>query len=270
MFLSFSLPLSSGRQISYDAQRDPQNGFSQTASYYNSEDPKNSWRIGAGGNSPDLQKGNGVFRANYQHLSPYGQLGVNGSIKNNDYRSVSGNWYGSFTATPYGAALHQSSAGSEPRMMVVTGVKGIPIGDGSSVTNDYGVAVANGVSSYQTSDVRVDVNHLPDDVEVYSSVVSKTLTEGAIGFRKIRAIKGERLMATVRLADGSFPPLGASVTDDSSGFEAGLVGDGGLAYLAGVSGEKSLTVRWGDDEHCRIQVPQDSAAFNGQMLLPCQ
>ncbi|KQN47253.1 fimbrial protein [Serratia sp. Leaf51] len=269
MFLSFSLPLSSGQQVSYDAQQDSQGGFSQTASYYNSQDPNNTWRVGAGGSSPDLQKGDGVFRANYQHMSPYGQFGVNGSVKNNDYRSVNANWYGSMTATAAGAALHQSSAGSEPRMMVSTGVKGIPISDGASVTNDYGIAVVNGVSSYQTSDIRVDVNHLPDDVEVYSSVVSKTLTEGAIGFRKIRAIKGERLMAVIRLADGSHPPLGASVTDNSSGFEAGLIGDGGLAYLAGVSGEKSLTVRWGDENQCRIQVPSDTATQSGQVLLPC-
>lgn len=269
MFLSFSLPLSSGQQISYDAQQDSQGGFSQTASYYNSQDPNNSWRVGAGGSSPDLQKGDGVFRANYQHMSPYGQLGVNGSVKNNDYRSVNANWYGSFTATAAGAALHQSSSGSEPRMMVSAGVKGIPISEGASVTNDYGIAVVNGVSSYQTSDIRVDVNHLPDDVEVYSSVVSKTLTEGAIGFRKIRAIKGERLMAVIRLADGSYPPLGSSVTDNSSGFEAGLIGDGGLAYLAGVSGEKSLTVRWGEDQKCRIQVPSQPVTRSGQVLLPC-
>nr|WP_255562182.1 fimbria/pilus outer membrane usher protein [Rahnella sp. PD12R] len=269
MFLSFSLPLSSGQQISYDAQQDSQGGFSQTASYYNSQDPNNSWRVGAGGSSPDLQKGDGVFRANYQHMSPYGQLGVNGSVKNNDYRSVNANWYGSFTATGAGAALHQSSSGSEPRMMVSAGVKGIPISEGASVTNDYGIAVVNGVSSYQTSDIRVDVNHLPDDVEVYSSVVSKTLTEGAIGFRKIRAIKGERLMAVIRLADGSYPPLGSSVTDNSSGFEAGLIGDGGLAYLAGVSGEKSLTVRWGDEQQCRIQVPSQPVTRSGQVLLPC-
>ncbi|PKE29087.1 fimbrial protein [Rahnella sp. AA] len=269
VFLSFSLPLSSGQQISYDAQQDSQGGFSQTASYYNSQDPNNSWRVGAGGSSPDLQKGDGVFRANYQHMSPYGQLGVNGSVKNNDYRSVNANWYGSFTATAAGAALHQSSSGSEPRMMVSAGVKGIPISEGASVTNDYGIAVVNGVSSYQTSDIRVDVNHLPDDVEVYSSVVSKTLTEGAIGFRKIRAIKGERLMAVIRLADGSYPPLGSSVTDNSSGFEAGLIGDGGLAYLAGVSGEKSLTVRWGDDQTCRIQVPAQPVTRSGQVLLPC-
>ncbi|VTR61465.1 Outer membrane usher protein papC precursor [Serratia fonticola] len=38
----------------------------------------------------------------------------------------------------------------------------------------------------------------------YSSVVSKTLTEGAIGYRKIRAIKGQQLMAVIRLQDGSF------------------------------------------------------------------
>ncbi|MFU2314943.1 FimD/PapC C-terminal domain-containing protein [Rahnella sp. PCH160] len=76
-------------------------------------------------------------------------------------------------------------------------------------------------------------------------------------------------MAVIRLADGSFPPLGSSVTDNSSGFEAGLIGDGGLAYLAGVSGEKSLTVRWGDGQQCRVQVPSQPVTNTGQVLLPC-
>lgn len=270
MFLSFSLPLSAGQQISYDAQQSSSGGFSQAVSYYNSQDINNTWRVSAGGNSPDIQKGNGVFRGNYQHNTPYGQFGLNGSVKNNDYRSLSGNWYGSFTATQYGAALHQNSAGDEPRMMLAAGVKGIPINNGSGVTNNYGIAVVNGVSSYQSSDVWIDVNNLPDNVEVYSSVVSKTLTEGAIGYRKIRAIKGQQLMAVIRLQDGSFPPLGSVVTDDSTGIESGLIGDGGMAYLAGISAEKKLTVRWGENNQCHIQVPDDRSISSGQVLLPCQ
>ncbi|CAI1085685.1 Outer membrane usher protein papC precursor [Serratia fonticola] len=270
IFLSFSLPISAGQQISYDAQQSSSGGFSQAVSYYNSQDINNTWRVSAGGNSPDIQKGNGVFRGNYQHNTPHGQFGLNGSVKNNDYRSLSGNWYGSLTATPYGAALHQNSAGDEPRIMLAAQVKGIPINNGSGVTNDYGIAVANGVSSYQTSDVWIDVNNLPVDVEVYSSVVSKTLTEGAIGYRKIRAIKGQQLMAVIRLQDGSFPPLGSVVTDNSTGFESGLVGENGLVYLAGISAEKKLTVRWGENKQCRIHAPDDSSIYSGQVLLPCQ
>ncbi|MCX2942655.1 hypothetical protein ORG37_05990, partial [Rahnella perminowiae] len=56
---------------------------------------------------------------------------------------------------------------------------------------------------------------------------------------------------------------------NSSGFEAGLVGDGGLAYLAGVSGEKSLTVHWGDEQQCQIQVLPQPVTRSGQVLLPC-
>lgn len=270
VFLSFSLPLSAGQQISYDAQQSSSGGFNQAVSYYNSQDINNSWRVSAGGNSPDIQKGNGVFRGNYQHNTPHGQFGLNGSVKNNDYRSLSGNWYGSFTATPYGAGLHQNSAGDEPRIMLAAGVKGIPVNNGSSVTNGYGIAVVNGASSYQTSDVWIDVNNLPEDIEVYSSIVSKTLTEGAIGYRKIRAIKGQQLMVIIRLADGTYPPLGSAVTDDSTGIESGLIGDSGMAYLAGISENKKLTVRWADNKQCDIQVPDDRSLSSGQILLPCQ
>lgn len=210
-----------------------------------------------------------MFRGNYQHNSPQGQFGLNASVKNNDYRSASANWYGSFTATPYGAALHQSSAGHEPIMMVATGVQGIPVNYGSGITNAYGIAVVNGVSSYQKSDVRIDVNNLPEGVEVYNSVISKTLTEGAIGYRKVRAIKGQQLIAIIRLLDGSYPPLGSTVTDDGTGIESGFVGEGGLTYLAGISEERKLTVRWGDNTQCRISVPENRALVSGQVLLPC-
>lgn len=270
MYLSFSLPLAVGQQISYDAQNSSSGGFNQTVSYYNSQDINNNWRVSAGGNSQDIQNGNGVFRGNYQHNSPHGQLGLNGSVKNNDYRSASANWYGSFTATPFGAALHQSSAGNEPRMMLATGVKGIPVNGGAGLTNDYGIAVVNGVSSYQTSDVRIDINNLPEDVEVSHSVISKTLTEGAIGYRSIRAIKGQQLMAIIRLQDGSYPPLGSAVTDDGTGMESGLVGDHGLTYLAGISEARKLTVRWGNEMKCHVTVPDNRSITSGQVLLPCE
>ncbi|MDL1144589.1 fimbria/pilus outer membrane usher protein [Yersinia pestis] len=150
-----------------------------------------------------------MFRGGYQHSSPYGEFGLDGSHKNNEYNSINTNWYGSITATAYGVAAHQNKAGNEPRIMVDTGdVAGVSLNNNSAVTNRFGVAVVSGATSYQQSDIRVDVQNLPDDIEVYNTVIQKTLTEGAIGYREIRAVKGRQMMAIIRLKDGSSPPLG--------------------------------------------------------------
>ncbi|CNF03896.1 outer membrane fimbrial usher porin [Yersinia similis] len=270
MFLSLSVPISMGQQASYDAQQGSNTDYTQNISYFNNQDSKNIWRISAGGGNPELQKGNGVFRGGYQYSSPYGEFGLDGSHKNNEYNSINANWYGSITATAYGVAAHQNKAGNEPRIMVDTGdVSGVSLNNNSAVTNRFGVAVVSGATSYQQSDIRVDVQNLPDDIEVYNTVIQKTLTEGAIGYREIRAVKGQQMMVIIRLKDGSFPPLGASVITDKTGAEVGIVGDDGLTYLAGLQDAERLTVQWGKKQ-CTFILPKDKGMNSGKVLLPCQ
>ncbi len=270
VFFSFSVPIGVGQQVSYDAQHDKNNGYSQNISYFNSQDPRNIWRVSAGGASPEIQQGNGVFRGGYQHSSPYGEFGVDASHKNNEYNSLNTNWYGSITATAKGVSAHQNKSGNEPRIMIDTGdVSGVSLNNNSAITNRFGVAVVNGVTSYQQSDVRVDVQSLPEDIEVYSTVIQKTLTEGAIGYREIRAVKGQQIMAIIRLDDGSFPPLGSSVIADKTGAEVGILGESGLTYLAGLDDAGKLTVQWGKKQ-CKIILPENNGMNSGKILLPCQ
>ncbi len=49
IFFSFTLPIGSGQQLSDDAQHDKNSGYSQNISYFNSQDPRNIWRVSAGG-----------------------------------------------------------------------------------------------------------------------------------------------------------------------------------------------------------------------------
>ncbi len=60
------------------------------------------------------------------------------------------------------------------------------------MTNRFGVGVVSAGSSYRRSDISVDVAALPEDVDVSSSVISRVLTEGAVGYRKIDASRGRR------------------------------------------------------------------------------
>ncbi|EJU4719874.1 fimbria/pilus outer membrane usher protein [Salmonella enterica] len=189
------------------------------------------------------------------------------------YRSLGLSWYGSVTATAHGAAFSQSMAGNEPRMMIDTGdVAGVPVNGNSGVTNRFGVGVVSAGSSYRRSDISVDVAALPEDVDVSSSVISQVLTEGAVGYRKIDANQGDQVLGHIRLADGASPPFGALVVSGKTGRTAGMVGDGGLAYLTGLSGEdrRTLNVSWDGRVQCRLTLPETVTLSRGPLLLPCR
>ncbi|MWP60567.1 PapC/FimD family outer membrane usher protein, partial [Escherichia coli] len=114
----------------------------------------------------------------------------------------------------------------------------------------------------------VDLNKLPEDVEAPRPMVESVLTEGAIGYREFEVVKGSRLFAVLRLADNSYPPFGASVTN-AKGRELGMVADSGLAWLSGVNPGETLNVGWDGRTQCMVDIPKNLNPIQ-QLLLPCR
>ncbi|EAP1707842.1 fimbrial outer membrane usher protein StdB [Salmonella enterica] len=273
VYASVSVPWGDGRQVSYNVQRDNRGSLQQNLSYSDFHNPDTSWNISAGARRDDNSGNRSNFSGSLQSRLPWGQVSADATLQPGQYRSLGLSWYGSATATRQGAALSQSLSGNEPRMMInADGVPGIPVAGGNGVTNRFGIAVVSGGSSYRRSDIAVDVSNLPDDVAVNDSVISQVLTEGAIGYRKISASQGEQVMGTLRLADGKAPPFGAQVVSAHSGRTLGMVGDDGLAYLAGISDadHRALAVSWNGKVQCRLTLPEKVTLSQGPLLLPCR
>ncbi|HBM9260666.1 TPA: fimbrial biogenesis outer membrane usher protein [Citrobacter freundii] len=269
-YLSFSVPLEQSRSLSWSMQKNGSDSMSQTMSYYDSSDRNNTWNISAAGDASDFREAEPAIRGGYQHYSPYGHLSVNGSVQPNVYRSITAGWNGSFTATRYGMALHDNAYGNNARMMVdADGVADVPLSDKRTVTNMMGIAVTNSVSNYTTSAVRVDSNKLPDGVDINNSVISTTLTEGAIGYAKLNATKGYQILGIVRLANGRFPPLGVTVVDINSGKDVGLIAEDGYVYLSGLQEDSKLRLQWGSNV-CEITPPNQSNTDGQAVILPCK
>ncbi|EMB4320513.1 fimbrial biogenesis outer membrane usher protein, partial [Citrobacter freundii] len=269
-YLSFSVPLEQNRSLSWSMQKNGSDSMSQTMSYYDSSDRNNTWNISATGDASDFREAEPAIRGGYQHYSPYGRLSVNGSVQPNVYRSITAGWNGSFTATRYGMALHDNAYGNNARMMVdADGVADVPLSDKRTVTNMMGIAVTNSVSNYTTSAVRVDSNKLPDGVDINNSVISTTLTEGAIGYAKLNATKGYQIIGIVRLANGRFPPLGVTVVDIDSGKDVGLIAEDGYVYLSGLQEDSKLRLQWGNNV-CEITPPNQSNTDGQAVILPCK
>lgn len=141
--------------------------------------------------------------------------------------------------------------------------------DRTTITANDIIAVVPAGSSYERSDIAVDITALPSDISVSGNVISKVLTEGAIGYKKITATKGGQLVGTVRLTDGSFPPLGTQVKNQD-GKVLGIIGDQGFTYLSGISDadRNDIRVIWSQGQ-CSLKLPESLDLTSGVLLLPC-
>lgn len=261
--LNFTVPLGDRQRIGYTMISN-NNDITQTASYNNYTDTNNTWQLNAGSTA----KGKGIARGYYTHYSPSGELNLSGSYQQDSYSTLAGTLRGGMTTTLHGTAMHRSTSSNGSRVMVDTDhVAGVPIDGGQARTNRFGVAVIGDITSYYNTDTSIDVNKLADDVEATRAVVQSTLTEGAIGYRHFDVVKGSKLLAVIKLADGSEPPFGATVMS-SAGREVAVVNDGGSVYLTGVQPKEVLDVAWDGGKQCHIIIPGASQPMS-QLLLPC-
>ena len=265
-YLSLSVPLDPDHRLNYDLRNG--DSLSQSVSWYDTSDRNNTWGVSAGTESEKADAG-AQFSGNYQHYSSLGDLNVSGSYKANEYNSMSASWNGSFTGTAKGFALHRRSYGNEPRVMVSTdGVGHIPLNVSHDETNASGIGVLPSLSSYTPASVRVNMNNLPDGVDVETRVVTSTWTEGAIGYRQIATRAGNDIAGILRTPSGT-PPLGALVRLQDNGLQVGMVAEEGRVWLGAVQPEQQFLVTWGDNQQCRFSLPSH-LENSMQLMLPCQ
>ncbi|HAX5157437.1 TPA: fimbria/pilus outer membrane usher protein [Escherichia coli] len=268
VFLRLSVPWGTGT-ASYSGSMS--NGrYTNTVGYSDTLNKGlSSYSLQAGVNSGGGQPSQSQVNAYYNHASPLASLSANFFAVEKGYTSFGMSASGGATITAKGAALHAGGMNGGTRLLVDTdGVGGVPVDSGRVSTNRWGIGVVTDVSSYYRNTTSVDLNKLPEDMEATRSVVESVLTEGAIGYREFEVLKGSRLFAVLRLADNSYPPFGASVTN-AKGRELGMVADSGLAWLSGVNPGETLNVGWDGRTQCVVDIPAKLDPAQ-QLLLPCR
>lgn len=247
MALTVSLPLGRTGTLSVDASRTAgENNF--TTRYADRLDARNSYQLSASDKSAS---------GYLSHMGDQADIDLSASTQEGGYRSLSMSARGGATLTAHGGALHRTTSTGGTRLMVDTaGVPDVPVrGYGSPTrSNAFGKAVISDISSYQRAAASVDLESLPSNVEATQSVTQLTLTEGAIGYRSLDVIAGEKAMAVLRLPDGSSPPFGATVKNLKQQ-DTGIVNDGGSVYLSGLQAGEQMVVSWGGDKRCLVTLP---------------
>lgn len=265
-YITLSVPWGNSGSISYDSQY-YNSSSSHSVSLYNRIDRNSNYQLSAGVGS----NGNGNVSGYYTHDGDLTSVTANAGYDSNQYSSIGMSLQGGMTATGKGVALHRISTLGGTRMMVDTGgVGGVPlVGNGGvSHSNLFGKAVISDLNSYYRSSVRVDLDKLGNDVDAPRSVVQSSLTEGAIGYRKMGIVAGKKAMAVIKLADGSTPPFGATIKNKDD-YQTGIVNDDGSVWLTGINAGEVMNVTWGDKEQCHVDLPEVLPPLTSALLLPC-
>ncbi|MGO2347170.1 MAG: FimD/PapC C-terminal domain-containing protein, partial [Providencia sp.] len=114
---------------------------------------------------------------------------------------------------------------------------------------------------------KVDMNKLPDDVNIEENILESTLTDGAIGYVKMDANIGKSLITRIKLIDGKYPPLGAIVTNGANDKVSGIIAESGIVYLTGLNMGDQLSVNWGDGQSCSFSA--DSILAGSRDITLC-
>jgi len=265
-YLSVSMPWGNGANIGYSLSHN-NNETVNRATYYDRIDNKTSYQLSAG----SARQG-GTGSAYITHQGDKARITGNASYFHNNYTAFGLGAQGGFTITPNGADMHQVSGLGNSRLLIDTdGVKDIPIKgrSGSVTSNNFGKVVISDVSSYYRNKVKIDVNKLPDNAEVTDSVVQATLTEGAIGYRKFDVLSGRKMIIAIRLADGSYPPFGAQISNER-GQNTGIMDENGQAYVSGIKANEVMVIKWAGDQQCKLHFPAQLDASITTLLLQCE
>jgi outer membrane usher protein FimD/PapC len=267
-YLSLSLPWGNSSTLSYNTtvSRDES---THRVGYYERLDEHNNYQLNIG-----ASRSGTTLSGYYNREGDIARMSANASYQQDSFSAFGMTMQGGMTMTAEGGALHRAGRQGGTRMLIDTnGVADVPVrGYGStSRTNFWGKAVIGDVNSYYRNKASIDLNQLGDNAEATTSVVQATLTEGAIGYRRFDVIAGEKAMAILKLADGSEPPFGATVMN-ARRQETGIVNDGGSVYLSGINAGESMTVHWGGELQCEVQMPAllPSDMLMNTLLLPCR
>ncbi|ATL98234.1 PapC/FimD family outer membrane usher protein [Aeromonas sp. CA23] len=267
MYLSLSVPFGAGQHVSYNAAA--MNGVSShSASYFNNADERNSYSLSASTSS----QGGGSVSGFYSHTGDKAYMSANVSHQSNQTTTGGLSLQGGVTATADGAALHRVGMVGGSRVMVdADGASGVPVHSGGPVTTTdrHGMAVVADITSYYRQRTSIDVDQLGDDVEpIGSPVSSRTLTEGAIGYQHFDILSGSKRLLRFQLDSGKVLPFAAEVNNQKQQ-RLGMLGDDGVAYLAGLHAGDLITASWGENNHCQTALPSPLPSDEEIVTLRC-
>lgn len=268
--LYLTIPLYSGNNITFSELHSRTGGYKQYNHNigYSGYSNIDSYNLNVGYNHGQNADGQSNISGYYSRNLAAANIAANASYVPQQYRSYGISINSGMTMTTHGISLHQSANGDTRLMIETPNVSNVPLNNGAIETNRYGLAVIPNINSYRKSTISINTSKLPSNLETLESTTDITLTKGAIGYRSLSVMKGEKLFAILSLSNGQKPPFGASVRNRDNR-ELGIVGEDGVTWLVGLSSKEKLFVFWQNEKQCELSIPEKIDSLSSMLFLPC-
>ncbi len=164
--------------------------------------------------------------------------------------SVNGSISGSVVATVESGLLFTSEQGTTMGVVRVPNVAGVRF-NGSPGTNSKGYTVV-GLSGYSENRIDIDMQYVPDNLELDVTSHSVVPTEKAVVYREFGASHVKRYFLQVRDVQGHLLSGGNARTEQ--GLDAGFIARNGVLSMSLLSEPKEVKVSLDGGKTCRISM----------------
>ena len=256
IYLNIPLEYGSSQNLSYSTTYHEK----QRSIYQNVNYSQPLWggylSMGAGANSKRDLSGSIDYSLNTFYSKDFAAGYVNASVNISDNnKRVAVSTEGSVTLTQHGVVAHRRVYDEGSRLIVDAGAQGVAVEGVASRSNLFGLVGISNIPSYYRSNYRIDYKNLPEDVEIEQNVIDYAVTDGAIAYRSLGGVTGDKALVRVILPSGENPPLGAIVyRENGEHEEVGIIGDNGIVYLTGINQQAKFKVRWNGGQHCDLNL----------------
>ncbi|WP_063101995.1 PefC/AfrB family outer membrane usher protein [Escherichia coli] len=162
--------------------------------------------------------------------------------------SVDGRIAGSIVATAESGLLFTRDQSSTMGVVRVPDVAGVRF-NGSPETNSKGYTVV-GLSDYSQNRIDIDMQYVPDSLELGVTSHSVVPTEKAVIYREFGASHVKRYFLQVRNRQGQLLSGGNARTEQ--GLDAGFIARNGVLSMSLLAEPKEVNVSLGEGKTCRI------------------
>jgi outer membrane usher protein len=246
-YVGFSLPLGSSQHaptVMLNLTHDQITGSQEQATINGTLGAESQYNYGATATHSDSSGNAGSIYGGYR--SPYAV--INASYGDGSgYSQASVSVSGSVVAHPGGVTFGQPT-GDTVGVLYVPGAAGARVNTGGGVRVDrFGYAILPFLTPYSLNTIQIDPKGLPLDVQLDATSTQVAPHAGAVVMLKFKTQTGRSVIFRSRLPDGSTPPFGAEVINET-GESMGIVGQGGLILARGIKDGGTLVTRWQDDD----------------------
>nr|ELJ1595201.1 outer membrane usher protein [Escherichia coli] len=196
--------------------------------------------------------------------SPWGTLAGSVSASSDNSRQFSLNTDGGFVLHSGGLTFSNDSFSDSDTLAVVQapGAKGARINYGNSTVDRWGYGVTSALSPYHENRIALDINDLENDVELKSTSTVAVPRQGSVIFAGFETVQGQSAIMNIKRSDGRNIPFAADIYDEQ-GNNIGNVGQGGQAFVRGISQQGNIQIKWleaGKPVNCLAHYQQNAEA----------